>query len=81
MKINTHGNPLSEIRGRRDFPLTAEDVEIKADEYTYISLGIAADPPVGYYVHLTTSNAVCKHYGIQSVEDLKNNNCKGLKVR
>lgn len=81
VKINTHGNPLPEIRGKRAFPLSVEDVELKAGEYTYISLDIAVDPPEGYYVHLTTSNAVCKHYGIQSVEDLKNNNCKGSKVR
>ena len=64
-EINTHGNPLPEIRGRRAFPLTVEDVELKAHERKYISLGISVDPPEEYYVHLTPSSAACKHYGIE----------------
>lgn len=64
VRINTHGNKMPEQHGEWIDLATAEDVDMKALEFKYISLGISMEVPKGYYTMVAPRSSTCLKHGI-----------------
>lgn len=64
VKINTHGNKMPEQHGEWIDLSTAEDVDMKALEFKYISLGVSMEVPKGYYTMVAPRSSTCLKHGI-----------------
>lgn len=64
VRINTHGNKMPEQHGEWIDLATAEDVDMKALEFKYISLGISMEVPKGYYTIVAPRSSTCLKHGI-----------------
>lgn len=70
VRINTHGNKLPETYGDFTDLATAEDVEMKKDEFRVISLGVSMELPEGYYAELVPRSSTFKKWGIMSANSI-----------
>lgn len=65
IKIRLHeGGFMPEQHGDFIDLATAEEVTIKAGEFTYINLGISVGLPDGYYAELLPRSSTCKKHGV-----------------
>lgn len=64
VRINTHGNKMPEQHGEWIDLSTAEDVDMKALEFKYISLGVSMEVPKGYYTMVAPRSSTCLKHGI-----------------
>ena len=69
IKIKYHSDEIEKLKyidGKSDWIdlRSAEDVELKAGDFTYISLGISMQLPKGYEAHVVPRSSTFKNFGI-----------------